>query len=106
MSLWMLALPLTWLAVSDYRAVSRDGDLYRARLHLWRARGAAFAAMGVLIPSLTGIVVRHAAFLQPPIRGLDLLAIVALTFGVGLTIVVVSSIGLATYARYGRSRAQ
>ena len=105
---WAFAIPFLLLAAHDYRVARRDVDSFRARLVWWRARGAALSAIGALAVYLPGLVLSvsdtrggraHGAWDNVGLQ----LTVVALPLSIGLCIILVSWMGLATYRRYAGS---
>jgi hypothetical protein len=106
MAFWTLAIPFTLLAAYDYWYAARDADPFRAGLRRWRARGAVLSAVSALTVYVPGLVIwfttshgwRHYG-------GFDELWLVLLVMGVplslGIGVVLVAWMGLATYRRYG-----
>lgn len=107
MPFWTLAIPFALLAAHDYSGAGRDADPFRARLRRWRARGAVLSTVSALTVYVPGLVIRFtSSHGWREYRSWDELWLVLLIMGVplsiGMGIVVVSWMGLATYRRYAR----
>jgi hypothetical protein len=110
MPFWTLAIPFAVLAVYDYSCAAREADPFRVRLRRWRARGAVLSAVSALLAYVPGLVIRFTtAHAWRQYGGMDELWLVLLVMGaplsLGMGVVLVAWMGLATYRRYGSREA-